>query len=170
MDSKWIYAKLSEAAKKAGGPEAFVESYVKIGKKLGRKEILCFFPVVFISGGIFANIINDIRKKQNDVSNKSDMELIVEGVAAYYNLNKSDLLDGKPGKEFSLPRQVAFYLCMNDTEKSADKIGEYFNCDNSLVIHGNLRIKNMIDERENEVIEAVKKIRKKSLTARKVQI
>lgn len=128
------------------------------------------FPAVFISGGIFVNIINSIKKKKDVVTNKSDMELIVEAVAAYYNLNKSDLIDGKSGKEYSLPRQVAFYLCMNDTEKNADEISAYFNCDHSCVFFGNQRIKNRMDAGEDEVIEAINKIRKKSLTARKVQI
>lgn len=81
----WDYAKLSHAAKEAGGPEKLVDGIITISKKSGRQEMI---PVVAVSSVIFGFVGILIGKKSQK---KKEQELeefkkdLIDGINDYDN-------------------------------------------------------------------------------------
>lgn len=85
----WDYAKLSHAAKEAGGPKKLATRIITIAKKSGRQEMI---PVVAVSSVIFGFVGILIGKKSQK---KKEQELeefkkeLIEGINDYDNNNQS---------------------------------------------------------------------------------
>ncbi len=72
-------------------------------------------------------------------------DLIIQTVAAYYDVQPSDLLSSKKSKNIALPRQVAMYLCRLHTTLSLEEVGNALGGrDHTTVIHGVEKIETMI--------------------------
>jgi len=75
------------------------------------------------------------------------IENIQKCVANFYNLKISDLKSNKKLKAYTLPRQIAMYLCRNLTKASFPEIGNKFGGkDHSTVIHACRQIEKKIQQ------------------------
>lgn len=61
----WNYAELSKAAKKAGGPEIYIEGLFQSGKSLGRAEVRPYLGVAGLGGALLGYAIKFIQDKRN---------------------------------------------------------------------------------------------------------
>jgi chromosomal replication initiator protein len=85
-------------------------------------------------------------------------DIIKKKVAKYYNIKVSDLESSKRARIFSLPRQIAMYLCREMIDISLPKIGEQFgNRDHTTVLHAVEKIeKNRLNDSSfNEVVKTI---------------
>lgn len=91
----WDYSELSKAAKKAGGPEAYVNMLVEMSKAQGRKEMI---PVVVagVLGGVgITYFFSNIRKKYKIIEENIDIvkKEVVDDIKEYDNNLMSKLSD-----------------------------------------------------------------------------
>ena len=64
-------------------------------------------------------------------------ESIMQTVADYYHVDKSDMLSQRRNREIALPRQVAMFLIREHTSLSTTRIGDLFGGrDHTTVMHG----------------------------------
>ena len=80
-------------------------------------------------------------------------------VAKHYKIKVSDMDSKKRNAEIALPRQIAMYLCREETELSFPKIGKLFGGKHySTVIHSHEKIKDLYenDESFHDEIENLK--------------
>lgn len=93
-------------------------------------------------------------------------ERIRSTVANYFKIKISDMDSPKRNAEITLPRQIAMYLCREETDLSLPKIGKLFgNRHYSTVIHAVEKIENEMkidDEIKEHVINITAKIKSKS--------
>jgi chromosomal replication initiator protein len=88
------------------------------------------------------------------------VELVQKTVADFYKIKLSDLLGAKRFKSFSLPRQIAMYLCRKHIKASYPELGHKFGGkDHSTVVHAVAKIGKMSAsqpefERELSIIES----------------
>lgn len=75
-------------------------------------------------------------------------EKILKGVANSFGIKKEDILGKSQIKEYTLPRQIAMYLCRNKLQMSFLKIGRFFSRDHSTVMSSVKRIKKGIEKKE----------------------
>ena len=101
------------------------------------------------------NILKDIVK---DNEQAVAPERIRSTVANYFKIKISDIDSPKRNAEITLPRQIAMYLCRENTDLSLPKIGKMFgNRHYSTVIHAVEKIENEIkyDEELKEHINNI---------------
>lgn len=102
------------------------------------------------------SILKDIIK---DNEQAVAPERIRSIVANHYKIKISDMDSAKRNAEITLPRQIAMYLCREETDLSLPKIGKLFgNRHYSTVIHAIEKIENTLkyDEILYENIETIK--------------
>lgn len=74
-------------------------------------------------------------------------EMIKKQVCKKYDISISDIESSKRARAYTLPRQIAMYLCREMTNSSFPKIGECFGGkDHSTVLHAYEKIKKGMDE------------------------
>jgi chromosomal replication initiator protein len=98
------------------------------------------------------DILSD-RQKMISIDN------IQKHAASFYNISVSDLKSSKKLRIYSLPRQIAMYLCRTMTKSSFPEIGEKFGGkDHSTVIHAVRKIeKRLAEDRElKNIIDTLK--------------
>ena len=89
MAQNWDYAELSKAAKKAGGPEKYVEMLARANRYAGKVEMFPWMVVTAIGASIFtvaAVKISDYlgsRKRQNQKEFEEVKRELIEGIKAY---------------------------------------------------------------------------------------
>ena len=101
-----------------------------------------------------------VNKVLKDFLNKKTItaEFIQQKVANYFNITKSDILSNKRDRQFSLPRQIAFYLTKKLTHRSFPEIGRDFGGKNhATVIFAYNKIEKEI-QNNLEIADAVAKI------------
>ena len=100
------------------------------------------------------NILKDIIK---DNEQALAPERIRNIVANHYKIKVSDMDSPKRNAELTLPRQVAMYLCRENTNLSTLSIGKLFGKDHSTVIHAIKKIEDKlkIDNELKENIETI---------------
>ena len=99
----------------------------------------------------------DIFKAREKAISTNDIQ---RAVAEYFNVRVTDLRSKKRGRNISLPRQVAMYLCKELTNLSLEDIGKSFGGkDHSTVIHAQKKIEKICKE-NNEISTAIKQIKK----------
>ncbi|MGB9698849.1 MAG: chromosomal replication initiator protein DnaA [Thermodesulfobacteriota bacterium] len=95
---------------------------------------------ISMANEILKDLIQD-RQKIISIDN------IQKCVANFYNLKISDLKSNKKLKVYTLPRQIAMYLCRNLTKASFPEIGNKFGGkDHSTVIHACRQIEKKIQQ------------------------
>ncbi len=95
---------------------------------------------IFMANEILKDLLQD-RQKIISIEN------IQKCVANFYNLKISDLKSNKKLKVYTLPRQIAMYLCRNLTKASFPEIGNKFGGkDHSTVIHACRQIEKKIQQ------------------------
>lgn len=88
------------------------------------------------------------------------LDEVIEIVAKYYNLTKSDLVGDERRKEIMTPRQICMYLIREILDQSYETIGESFGGRNhTTVLHAYNKILNQIkvDQRLYQDINTLKK-------------
>lgn len=94
-------------------------------------------------------------------------ERIRSTVANHYKIKLSDMDSPKRNAEITLPRQVAMYLCREETDLSLPKIGKLFgNRHYSTVIHAVEKIENQI-RNDEDLYENIETIRVKLQSGKK---
>ena len=86
-------------------------------------------------------------------------EKIVKHVADCFGVRVADILGKAQSQEFSLPRQIAMYLCRLQLKLSFLKIGELFSRDHSTVITSVKSIEKRAGEQDKAVLSCLNKIR-----------
>ena len=85
-----------------------------------------------------------------DEAIKITPEIIIDKVSSFYNISKDDLTGKVRTKNFTLPRQVAMYLCHKLTKNNFSSIGEFFsNKDRTTVMHNVRKIETDIEMDED---------------------
>lgn len=95
----WDYAKLSKAAKGAGGPEKLVDTIFSNGVSNGKKSMVPWMLAVGVAGAFIYKEVDKVIKyfneKQaisNDELDKAKKELI-DGINEYDEKEKNDNVD-----------------------------------------------------------------------------
>jgi chromosomal replication initiator protein len=86
-------------------------------------------------------------------------EKIVKHVAEIFGIRAADILGKAQTQEFSVPRQIAMYLCRTHLKQSFLKIGEFFSRDHSTVMTSVKSIEKKIGEQDNVVLSALNQLR-----------
>ena len=88
-------------------------------------------------------------------------EMIIDIVAAFYNINKRDILSSKRSKNITEPRQISMYLCREVLNLPYKRIGDSFNGkDHTTVMHACSKIEELIENDEN-IKDDIENIRKR---------
>ncbi len=88
-------------------------------------------------------------------------ELILDTVAKYYNTTKEAIVSQKRNKQIVIPRQVAMYICREETDVPLTEIGKVMgNRDHTTVIHGHDKVAKDLstDPTLKDDIEKIKKL------------
>lgn len=110
------------------------------------------------------NILKDII---SDNEQAIAPERIRSIVASQYKIKISDMDSPKRNAEITLPRQVAMYICRNNTDLSLPKIGKIFgNRHYSTVIHAIEKIEDAL-KYDNELAENIETIEVKLQTKKR---
>lgn len=89
-------------------------------------------------------------------------KLIIDVVCEHYNVSPDDIISKKRNSEFVQPRQVIMYLCRNLIGTSLQSIGkELGKKDHTTVIHGVNKIKEELDNGNEELRNKIEIIKKK---------
>ncbi|KRN58564.1 chromosomal replication initiator protein DnaA [Limosilactobacillus secaliphilus] len=97
-----------------------------------------------------------------DASTELNIDLIQKKVAAYFNINQSDITGKKRVKNIVVPRQIAMYLSRELTDNSLPRIGRAFGGkDHTTVLHAidkiekqigqDTQLKNTVDKLQNDL-------------------
>jgi chromosomal replication initiator protein len=78
---------------------------------------------------IAARVLKDILAKEQIVA--LTPPLIIQAVSAHYGIRTEDILSKSRSREFTLPRQVAIYLCRTKLKLAFQEIGRIFDRDHS---------------------------------------
>ncbi len=116
----------------------------------------------FIDTDITVDMAQEALKDilRQNAKREINAQFIEEVVAKRYNIKISDMKSKKRTKNFTVPRQVAMYLCRELTDMSLPKIGDEFGGkDHTTVIHSCDKISKEIknDSEMRSTIESIKK-------------
>ena len=76
---------------------------------------------------------------------KLDIDYVINTVVDYYNLSLEQLCSKGRNRALSYPRQIAMYLCRNETDASLPQIGHALgNRDHTTIIHGCAKIESQL--------------------------
>lgn len=82
-----------------------------------------------------------------DATTELNIDLIQKKVAAYFNINQSDITGKKRVKNIVVPRQIAMYLSRELTDNSLPRIGrEFGGKDHTTVLHAIDKIEKQLDQ------------------------
>lgn len=85
----WDYAKLSHAAKEAGGPEKLMDKITETAKNSGHKEMV---PVIAISS-VISVVVGILIGKQSEKKKEKELEKLkkelIDGINDYDNNHQS---------------------------------------------------------------------------------
>jgi chromosomal replication initiator protein len=104
--------------------------------------------------------VSTIDLKDQNKSVVRGLEDVVDIVAKYYSLTKSDLIGAERRKEIMTPRQISMYLIREILNQSYESIGENFGGRNhTTVMHACSKVENQlkIDNKMQRDINALKK-------------
>ena len=98
----WDYAKLSRAAKEAGGPEKLMDLLFESGKDTGHKEMLPIVGIALIVGALgyagISKLVNFFKKKREispEAVEAAKAELI-KGIKEYDATHPEEKKDATP--------------------------------------------------------------------------
>ena len=90
---------------------------------------------------------------------------IINAVAAYYKISPDDIYSQSRAQAIALARQIAMYLCREQTGLSLPKIGEIFGRDHTTVMHANKKVNDLMNERRyvyTQITEIISRIKGKN--------
>jgi len=109
-----------------------------------------------------------------DISPQGESKLvsaaeIIKAVSAYYKISADDLSGSSRAQAIALARQIAMYICREQTSLSLPKIGQLFgNRDHTTVMYAVKKVNSLMNERRyvyNQVSEIISKIKSDLKTA-----
>jgi len=81
-------------------------------------------------------------------------DVILDRVAAYFNISKAEIKKGRRNKGLVLPRQISMYLIRNLTEMSLPEIGSFFGAKHhTTILYASKKI--MADLKKNEKLKII---------------
>ena len=94
--------------------------------------------------------INSLRKLNQTINAKNNIEQVMHIVSSNYNISIDDLKSKKRISKITLPRQIAMYICRNYLNENLVKIGvEFGGRNHTTVMHGVDKIKREINKNED---------------------
>jgi len=101
---EWDYAKLSKAAKEAGGPEKLMDLLVESGRQKGHKEmapiIIGAITLALFVGGGATSLINNFKKKRISKQGvESAKKELIQGIKTYDNTHFQSGIQDDTSKE-----------------------------------------------------------------------
>ena len=97
-----------------------------------------------------------------DAKREVTPNLIIDIVCEHYNVSPDDIISKKRNSEFVQPRQVIMYLCRDLIGTPLQTIGKVLGKkDHTTVMHGVEKIKNELDNGNDELINKIDIIKKK---------
>lgn len=90
---------------------------------------------------------------------------IINAVASYYKISPDEIYSSSRAQAIALARQIAMYLCREQTGLSLPKIGEIFGRDHTTVMHANKKINDLMNERRyvyTQITEIIHRIKGKN--------
>ncbi len=86
-----------------------------------------------LSMDVLQNLLRDTldQGQSNDIS----LEAIQKAVAEYFDIRVGDMTSRKRPQSIAMPRQVAMFLCRQNTRNSLPEIGQAFGRNHATVIH-----------------------------------
>ena len=90
---------------------------------------------------------------------------IINAVATYYKISPDDIYSQSRAQAIALARQIAMYLCREQTGLSLPKIGEIFGRDHTTVMHANKKVNDLMNERRyvyTQITEIISRIKGKN--------
>jgi chromosomal replication initiator protein len=91
---------------------------------------------------------------------------IIRAVSTYYKISADDLSGSSRAQAIALARQIAMYICREQTNLSLPKIGQLFgNRDHTTVMYAYKKVSDLMAERRyvyNQVSEILVKIKSQS--------
>lgn len=96
MEKNWDYAELSKAAKKAGGPEKYVELLELASKDEGKREMLPWIGASAIGASLLTvgviKVINYFKQKREETpaTIEEAKKEIIEGIKEYDNAHNNN--------------------------------------------------------------------------------
>lgn len=87
---------------------------------------------------------------------------IINTVAAYYKITPDDIYSQNRAQAIALARQIAMYLCREQTNLSLPKIGQLFGRDHTTVMYANKKVSDLMSERRyvyNQITEIIHNIK-----------
>jgi chromosomal replication initiator protein len=90
---------------------------------------------------------------------------IIDAVATYYKISPDEIYSQSRAQAIALARQIAMYLCREQTGLSLPKIGEIFGRDHTTVMHANKKVNDLMNERRyvyTQITEIISRIKGKN--------
>lgn len=90
---------------------------------------------------------------------------IINAVATYYKISPDDIYSQNRAQAIALARQIAMYLCREQTGLSLPKIGEIFGRDHTTVMYANKKVNDLMNERRyvyTQITEIINRIKGKN--------
>ena len=87
---------------------------------------------------------------------------IINTVAAYYKITPDDIYSTNRAQAIALARQIAMYLCREQTNLSLPKIGQLFGRDHTTVMYATRKVGDLMNERRyvyNQITEILGRVK-----------
>lgn len=104
-----------------------------------------------------AKMLSDLIEQEQKIA--LSPEKIISAVSEIYGIRVEDLLGKSQSQEYSLPRQIAMYLCRNELHLPFQGIGQIFGRDHSTVMTSIKQIEKKIHCSEKELLASLAEIR-----------
>ena len=82
-------------------------------------------------------------------------EKIITAVSSIYGIRKEDLIGKSQSHEYSLPRQIAMYLCRTELKLPFQTIGKIFKRDHSTVMTSIKQVERKIENFDQELLSSI---------------
>lgn len=108
---------------------------------------------------IVKHCLDDLAKKEtvHIVTSKQ----IIEEVSKHFGIRIEDIYSQNKSREFSLPRQVAIYLCRMKLKEPYMKIGKLLGRDHSTILTSVKSIQKSIEKKNFDILQSLREIEKK---------
>lgn len=108
----------------------------------------------------------DIQMILSDLIEQTKLQVlnpqrIAQAVAEFFGIKTEDILGKSQSHEFTLPRQIAMYLCRHKIKMPYTQIGQFFHRDHSTVMSSVNNIQQKQEETDKELISTLHMLSKK---------
>jgi chromosomal replication initiator protein len=111
-----------------------------------------------IDPSIARQILKDFLSREQELT--ITPQYIIQKISEHFGIKSEDILGKSQMREFALPRQIAMYSCREKLKMPFQAIGELFGRDHSTVMSSVKQIQKGIEEKRQDLIEAMRSCKK----------